>query len=103
MKINTLLPLAEGTVLGNIVAAHIRESGHTKSETVEKASYVVGLADSPWPADITANRRIILKDPGKVDTVPQGAILFNVFTLGRIDNRSQTLCGFLEAASDPLT
>ncbi len=89
-----IIPRLCPTALGMSMAQHIKEAGHRLSD-VELASFVIGVVDSEWP-NVPGKQKIIVVDPGKVETVPEGAILFSAFTLTMIDNPTVDLADFLK-------
>jgi hypothetical protein len=81
--------------LRTVVYDQVRGSGCEIATDPEGASFVIGLVNSSWP-DIPGNQKIILLDPGKVETLPQEAITFNYFTLLTTEGQPKTLLHFLK-------
>ncbi len=86
------------SVVGALRAAveqQVRESGCEIITDSVGASFVIGRVNSSWP-DIPGNQKIILLDPGKVETLPKEAITFNHFTLVTTEGQPKTLYSFLQ-------
>jgi hypothetical protein len=86
------------SVLRSSVEEHVRSAGHVVTTEQDRASLFIGMVDSDWSTK-TAGKEIMLKTPGKVDSVPGDAILVNVFTLILMGNPELTLSDYLKTVS----
>ncbi len=86
------------SALRSSVEEHVRSAGHTVTTEQDHASLFIGMVDSDWSTK-TTGKAIMLKTPGKVDSVPGDAILVNVFTLTLMRDPELTLSDYLKTAS----
>lgn len=101
MNIHILPSVGSGALLQSITET-INSSGHQVAK-LEDSEYVIGLTnDRDWQKVPDSERRIILKEPGKVDTVPASAVLVNVLLLTMIDDPTVTLADWLRTAPAPV-
>jgi len=93
-----ILPSVGISALKDAITETIISSGNQVGE-LSDSEYIIGLTDDPnWQKVPDSEKRIILKDPCKVDTVPASATLVNVLSLTMIDNPTVTLADWLRTA-----
>lgn len=97
-----ILPSVGDSLLQNAVTEAIVSSGNQIGD-LATSDYVLGLLDDPnWHKVQDSQRRIILKESRKIDSVPSSAILVDVFLLTMIDSPTTTLCDWLKTAPVPV-
>ncbi len=79
---------------------HVHESGHEITENPFMASYGIRTLDQPRMDCFPGPRDIILKDCGKVDTVPHQSLCVDVGTFKVIGTNQQGLDSWLSRARD---
>lgn len=89
-----ILPQIGQSALRNAIEAHARDAEYPITNSIESASFVIGTIRDQFPDEIPPEKKIILKDPTAVDTVPAGAHIFSWYTLVQLGTYV-TLCAFL--------